>query len=67
MCFNILSLIDYKKDLMTTIESAIDSAYQAQIKNLYNALSQAVLAANDDSDAISAAETSFKKRPSLCY
>ncbi len=67
MCFNILSLIDYKKDLMTTIESAIDSAYQAQIKNLYNALSQAVLAANDDADAISAAETSFKKRPSLCY
>ncbi|MBE0459829.1 hypothetical protein NDQ71_13720 [Pseudoalteromonas sp. KG3] len=52
---------------MTTIESAIDSAYQAQIKNLYNALSQAVLAANDDADAISAAETSFKKRPSLCY
>ncbi len=46
---------------MTTIESAIDSAYQAQIKNLYNALSQAVLAANGDADAICAAETSFKK------
>ncbi|BDF96288.1 MULTISPECIES: hypothetical protein [Pseudoalteromonas] len=46
---------------MTTIESAIDSAYQAQIKNLYNALSQGVLAANGDADAICAAEASFKK------
>ena len=46
---------------MTTVEQAIESAYQAQITHLYNALSHAVLAANDEPSEINAAEASFKK------
>ena len=46
---------------MTTIEQAIESAYQSQITNLYNALSQAILVANGDVADIATAETSFKK------
>lgn len=46
---------------MTTVEQAIESAYQVQITHLYNALSHAVLAANGDLNEINAAEASFKK------
>ncbi|MDN3378624.1 MULTISPECIES: hypothetical protein [unclassified Pseudoalteromonas] len=46
---------------MTTVEKAIESAYQTQITNLYNALSQAILGANGDVEDIAVAEASFKK------
>ncbi|MCF7520411.1 MULTISPECIES: hypothetical protein [Pseudoalteromonas] len=46
---------------MTTIEKAIEAAYESQITSLYKALSQSILAANGDEAEISAAEARFKK------
>jgi len=46
---------------MKTVEEAIEAAYEAHVKSLYEVLSQSLLAANGDADDIRAAQNRFKR------